>query len=72
MVFSNQTKDFGTSDKSMTSQNSNSLSCFQYQNCNFRLIATHNRTTSAVPPVKDVGRLMSNAKIVAPFVFVAE
>lgn len=72
MVFSSQTNDFGASDKSITSQNSNSLSCFQYQNCNFRLIATHNRTTSAVSPVNEVDRLTSSAKIVAPFVFTAE
>lgn len=72
IIFSAHNRALGTSDKSNSLLNSNSSSCFQYQNCNFLLIATHIRTTSAVSPVNDFERFMSNANIDAPFVLLAQ
>ncbi len=68
IIFSAHSNALGTSAKSKSFLNSNNSSCFQYQNCNFLLIATHIRTTRAVSPVNDLDRLTSNANSDAPFV----
>lgn len=72
MALSSQTTDFGVSSNWMGSRNWSSLSCFQYQNCSWRLITTQSRTTNTISPVNEVERLIFKAKRVAPFVFAFE
>lgn len=72
MVLFSQTSAFGTSTKSIGSPNSCNVSCFQYQKCNRRLMATHKRTTNAISPVSDLLRCTSKAKMLAPFVLAAQ
>lgn len=72
MELSSQITAFGVSSNWIGSRNCSSLSCFQYQNCNCRLIATQSRTTNTISPVNDVDRLTFNANSVAPFVLLFE
>lgn len=72
MAFSSQTTALGVSSSWICSRYWSNLSCFQYQNCNCRLITTQRRTTNAVSPVNDVDRLTFNANNVAPFVLMLE